>query len=105
MKNQPAHLIFQISRGILRDQAMRRRFLFGIMLAALALVGLGVAGLDAWLAGHPLVFLLYWGACFWLTFSAILLALYDMLLIRREASEERRRLRSKYLGEDGEPKP
>lgn len=103
MSEKPVSFIFLISKGILRDRSMRRKSLFGIVLATLFLLGLGVLALDEWLRSHPILFLLYWGACLWLTISSILLALYDMLLIRQEAREERRRLKSRFLGDDKKP--
>ena len=105
MNEKPASFILLVTKGILRDRIMRRKMLFGIVLATLILVGLGALGLDAWLCEHAVLFLLYWGACLWLTLTSMLLALYDMLLIRKEASEERRRIKSRFLGKDEGPKP
>ena len=97
------HWVLLISKGILRDREMRRQFLFWIVAAALALLGVGAFLLDEWLSVHPILFLLYWGACLWLTFTSGLLAFYDMLAIRAAARRERRDLKHRIFGGDDEP--
>lgn len=77
-------LIISITKGILRDRTVRRAVLFWLVMATLALVALGFWLLDDWLKAHPLLFLLYWGGCFWLTITFALLAVYDMLRVRQE---------------------
>ena len=102
MSEKPESFTLLITKGILRDRQMRRRALLGIVAAALLLLGGGALFWDAWLMGHPLLLLLYWGACLWLTLTALLLAAYDLLALRGEARRERRRLEREILGEDGE---
>ena len=86
-------LIAAMSRGILADTRMRRSVLFVLAAGATLLVFAGAVLLDRWLAVRIWCFLLYWGACAWLTFTVLLLALYDLLAVRRDAALERRRLR------------
>lgn len=88
-----------ISKGILRDRQMRRHVLFWIVAAALTLLALGAFLLDDWLWARPLLFLLYWGACLWLTLTASLLALYDLLALRLEARRLRQQLKHRVLGD------
>jgi len=102
MKEKSASFILLVSKGILRDRHMRRTVLFWIVIAALLLLGLGATLLDGWLVANPLLFVLYWGACAWLTLTAVLLALFDMLMLRGEAARERRRLKREVLGEGDE---
>jgi len=104
MSEKPTPFILLITKGILRDRQMRRTVLFWIVVATLALLGVGAMPLDAWLSEHPLLFLLYWGACLWLTGTSLLLALYDLLAIRVEAARERRRLKGKVFrtGDEGD---
>lgn len=90
-------LIIQISRGIIRDQRTRRHVMFYSVLAALVVLFAGATFLDDWLRARPLLFLLYWGACAWLTMLAVLMALFDLLVVRARARSERRRLESEYL--------
>jgi hypothetical protein len=63
----------------------------GVLLTACALmVVLGMTVLDERLRG--LQFVLYWTWCLLLTFGAIILALGDMLLVRRTLQRTRREL-------------
>ena len=95
-----------ITKGILHDRVARRTVLFWLTAAVLAQLALGVFALDAWLMERPLAFLLFWGLCFWLTLTAALLALYDMLVVRREAVAERQALKRRVFGAgDKEEKP
>jgi len=105
MSEKPAPFIILVSKGILRDRQMRRTVLFWIVVATLALLGVGALLLDAWLSQHIILFLLYWGACLWLTATSLLLALYDLLAIRAEAARERQRLKGRVFGEDTEDRP
>ena len=102
MSEKPAPFIILVSKGILRDRQMRRTALFWIVAAALGMLGVGSILLDSWLMAHPFLFLLYWGACLWLTVTAMLLALYDLLSIRSEARRERERLKGKVFGPEEE---
>ena len=77
-------LILVITKGILRDRAVRRVVLFWLVMVTLALVALGFLLLDGWLMAHPVLFVLYWGGCLWLTITFALLAVYDVLITRRE---------------------
>jgi len=83
--------IILVTRGIIFDPRSRRWTMFALLLAALLMVFAG----STFLAGNlsiPWGFLIYWAVCSWLTFTAILLALWDMLLLRAAARRERRKL-------------
>jgi len=99
--------IIAISKGIVRDQRARRTVLFFVVLAAMLMAFVGSVLLGGWLTTErPILFLLYWGACAWLTFLSILMALFDMLMLRKEARRERRRIKSEVFGmKDEEDKP
>ena len=107
MSEKPASFIILVSKGILRDRHMRRTVLFWIVAAAICMVGVGALLLDGWLLTSPFLFLLYWGACAWLTLTSLLLALYDMLVLRGEERRERQRLKRTILGAEdtGEGRP
>ena len=88
--------ILLVTRGILLDPRTRRWAMFILLLAALVMVFAG----STFLAGSlstPWDLLVYWGVCGWLTFAALLLALWDMLLVRAAARRERRRLEKQML--------
>lgn len=67
------------------------------MLAALLMLFVGATVLDGWLREHPWLFLGFWAACAWITFFSMLLAFFDMLLVRAAARRERRRLERDVL--------
>jgi predicted tellurium resistance membrane protein TerC len=90
-------LIVGISRGIIREQSTRRTVMFYSVLAALVVLFAGATFLDDWLRARPLLFLLYWAACAWITVLAVLLAIFDLLVVRARLRGERRRLEAEYL--------
>lgn len=42
---------------------------------------------------HPWFVILFWVACVWLTFTALLIGIFDLLIIRMEARRAQRALR------------
>ncbi len=92
-------LTTSISKGLIRDARGRRLLMFYGVLTALALLFAGSTFLAVWLRERPLLFVVYWAVCAWFTFFDLLLALFDMLLMRRAAREEKRRLAEKVLSE------
>ncbi len=94
-----APLIIQISKGLIREQHARRQIMFYSVLAALVLLFAGATFLDGWLRERPWLFLVYWGACAWVTLLAVLLAFFDMLVVRARARGERRRLAAEFLAQ------
>jgi len=102
MSPKPASFILLVTKGILRDRVVRRQVLSWIVAAVLGVVAVGMFLLDEWLAAHPLLFLLYWGGCLWLTATSGLLALYDLLALRAEAAREHRRIAAEIFGKEEE---
>lgn len=92
-------LTVAICLGVIRDQRVRRSVLFIVMIVIMAMLFCGVVFFDRWLAKHPILFLLYWGACLWFTGLSILMALYDMLMVRKAGIISRRRLAEEMKGE------
>jgi len=85
------------ARGLVRDQTTRRQTMFWMVLAAVLMLFGGATFLTPWL--DPKVragwFMLYWLACAWITVTAVLLALLDLLLVRAQARVEKRSLTQK----------
>jgi hypothetical protein len=44
---------------------------------------------------HPWFVILFWIICVWLTFTALLLAIFDLLMVRAEARKAQLALREK----------
>src|SRR6185312_12555169 len=80
------------ARGLVRDQTMRRKAMFWTMLLAVLMLFCGATFLAPMLDAHlhPGRFILYWLACAWVTITAVLLAIFDLLLVRAQARVVRR---------------
>jgi hypothetical protein len=91
-------LVILITKGLIRDQHTRRMAMFVIVLAALAMLFAGATFLSDWLRAAPWWFLIYWAACAWLTFCAVLMALFDLLLVRARARRVRKELQHEIFG-------
>jgi hypothetical protein len=71
--------------------------MFILLLVALALLFSGTTLLQTTLnpRKRPIWFILFWVACAWLTLTAMLLAIFDLLMVKLEARKTRRMLREK----------
>ena len=81
------------ARGIIRDQRTRRITMAVLLGGAVLMIVLGSTIADEWLAGHLLAFFLFWAICGWLTVTALLLAVFDLLMIRVQARAARKAFR------------
>jgi hypothetical protein len=99
------------TRGLLRDQSSRRKTMTVSLVVALALLIGGLTGLRPWLDPHqhPWRFIVYWLVCGWETVLVLLLALFDLLLVRAQTRAARKALREQYskepAGDDPHSKP
>jgi hypothetical protein len=89
--------IVHATRGVIRDQRTRRKAM--VVLLALAVLML-LAGFTVFQSmmnprEHPWFVISFWIACVWLTFTAMLLAIFDLLVVRQEARRAQRALREK----------
>ena len=75
--------------------------MFYATLVALVVLFFGATILDPWLREHPLVFVVYWAACAWITILCVLLALFDLLLVRAQVRREIRRIAREKLPDGG----
>ena len=82
---------------ILRDTRRRRSMMFGIVVGTLLLLFLGSTLFADWLRERVGWFLLYWAGVAWLTVTILLLALYDLVAVRRDSRAELKRLRLEML--------
>lgn len=89
--------IILISKGLIRDQNMRRHAMFYIVLTAVVMLFVGSTFLNSYLIARPMTFLGFWAVCGWLTILALLLAVYDLLVVRAQARRAARQLREEIL--------
>ena len=89
--------IAHTTRGVIRDRNTRRKAMALLLLLALVLLISGFTFLAPALnpQEHPWRVILFWIACIWFTFTALLLALFDLLVLRLEARRAQRELHEK----------
>ena len=94
-----ASFALHAARGLLREQATRRRVMFATVLVAMLMLFAGTTLLAPLLLAHehPFRFILFWGACAWLTLTALLLALLDLLMVRAQARAKRKEVQRDLL--------
>jgi hypothetical protein len=102
MADEPARLkivsfAIHSARGVIRDQSTRRRVMFITLVIAMLMLFSGTTFLQPLLSPreHPGWFLLFWLACAWLTLTALLLALFDLLMLRAQDRTARKILSEK----------
>ncbi len=83
------------TRGLIREAGTRRKIMMVAIFAALLLMVAGSTFLGDALnpREHATAFVIFWIACAWLTVLSILLAVFDLLIVRRQARAEQRRVR------------
>ena len=83
------------TRGLIRHPKARRMVMGVVLMGALVLIVAGSTFLRDALdpKERTIAFVLFWIACGWLTILAILLALFDLLIVRAQSREARRILR------------
>lgn len=91
--------LIHITRGLIRDTIARRWCMFVVVLVAVLMVFLGSTFLERPLEERPLVFLGYWLICAWLTLLSVLLAAYDLLVVRASGQAARAVLKQRILEE------
>ena len=87
------------ARGLVRDQTMRRWAMFIALVVAMFMVFLGTTFLQPLLSSHPGWFVFFWVTCAWFTLTALLLALFDLLILRVQDRAARKVLREKLKRE------
>lgn len=93
--------VVHATRGVIRDQTTRRKTMFVLLVVALLLLFAGSTLLQPILSPreHPGWFIFYWFVCAWLTLTAILLAFFDILVVRTHA----RKMKKILQGETQSP--
>jgi hypothetical protein len=89
--------VVHATRGVIRDQNIRRKAMLVLLALALLSLFLGFTIFAPALnpREHPWRVIFFWIVCIWLTFTALLLALFDLLVLRLQARQAERALREK----------
>ena len=92
---QTTSFVIHATRGVIRDQSMRRKTMAVLLIAALVFLIGGSTFLQPALNPHehPWWFISFWVICAWLAITAILLAIFDMLAIKRDERAAEKQLR------------
>jgi hypothetical protein len=87
--------VIHATRGVIRDKKVRRRLMLVLLGIALAFMVTGSTLLQRLLDPHehPGWFIFFWLVCAWFTITAILLAMFDVLMLRTDARQAERDLR------------
>jgi hypothetical protein len=95
------------TRGVIRDQTMRRKAMLLLLALAVLLLILGGTVLAPWLnpREHLLGALVFWLACIWLTLTGMLLAVFDLLAARLAAKRAERALREQIKSDETRSSP
>jgi hypothetical protein len=90
--------VVHATRGLIRDQNMRRKTMFALLVVALVLLFSGSTFLAPLINphAHPGWFIFFWFVCAWLTLTALFLAVFDMLVIKLQGRKAERTLREKF---------
>ena len=93
--------IVHATRGVIRDQRTRRKAMAFLLGVAVLLLISGFTFLAPVLNPHehPWLVILFWVVCVWLTFTATLVAIFDLLAVRLEAKRAEQALREKLRSE------
>jgi RsiW-degrading membrane proteinase PrsW (M82 family) len=94
---QTVSFVVHATRCVIRKQNTRRKATLFLLALALVLLILGFTFLQPALNPHehPWRVILFWIVCICLTFTAMLLALFDLLVLRLEVRRAQRALREK----------
>ena len=104
---QTTSFVVHATRGVIRDQSARRKAMVALLGLAVLLLISGFTFLAPILnpRTHPWLVILFWVVCVWLTFTAFLLALFDLLVLRLQARRVERTLREKLKTDASTPSP
>jgi hypothetical protein len=104
---QTTSFVVHATRGVIRDQGTRRKAMLILLAIALLLLISGFTFLQPALnpQEHPWRVLLFWIVCIWLTFTALVLALFDLLVVRLQVRRAERELRERLKSDAAKSSP
>lgn|SRR5471032_2742662 len=92
--------IRRLARFLVIHQAARRSTMFYLLVTALGFVLVGGILVPSWLRARPMVFIFFWLTCASLTLIALVLACFDLILVRVASRVAQRALRAQYRIEE-----
>ncbi|MEY2480855.1 MAG: hypothetical protein QOI04_1782 [Verrucomicrobiota bacterium] len=92
---KPVSFVVHATRGVIRDQKVRRKMMLATVLVALILSVAGSTILQPLLnpREHRGWFIAFWFVCAWITILAALLAVFDLLMLRLQKRTAEKTLR------------
>ena len=95
---QKVSFVVHATRGLIRDQGARRKVMSATLVVAVLMLVAGATILQGWLnpREHAVRFILFWLVCAWFTITALLLALFDALMIRAQGRAARKALGQRF---------
>ncbi len=98
---QVTPFVVHATRGVIRQQRMRRKTMIALLFLALVLLVSGTTFLAPVLNPHEhwLTALIFWIACVWFTITAFLLAIFDLTAVGRAGRREQRELQQRHSAE------
>lgn len=102
---QKVSFIVHATRGVIRDQSSRRKAMSATLAVAVLMLIAGSTFLQDWLnpREHAVRFILFWLACAWFTITALLLGLFDALMVRAQGRASREALSEKFARRASDP--
>lgn len=90
--------VVHATRGVIRDRQLRRTTMFILLIVALVFLFCGSTFLQSILnpRERPGWFIFFWAICTWSALTAMLLAVFDLLMLRAEARKAQRTLHEKF---------
>jgi len=96
--------VVHATRGVIRQKRTRRKAMVACLAVAFLMLLAGFSVFQTVLNPHehPWIVIGFWIVCVWLTFTATLLAIFDLLIIRSEARRAQRALRERLESESSQ---
>jgi type III secretory pathway component EscV len=93
-------LIYAISHGLVRNQESRRKAMNWSIMVSAVMVFVGATFLSGYLQSRPAVFIGFWLACAWFMLLAVLLAVFDILVLQAKSRASRKAMHNTMLREE-----
>ena len=76
------------AKGIVQDMSLRRKITTQLLIFTLIMVAVGNWVIDDWLRDGIIRFAIYWGGITFLVLFVLLMAMYDLLKVMSQSSDD-----------------